>query len=68
VFGWDGLGVISFVCLFFFSLVVVVYLSICFQFNRKLPFEKYSAALFCRLLDKSYPEIDGNFLINIHHI
>jgi hypothetical protein len=28
--------------------VVVVYLSICFQFNRKLPFEKYSAALFCR--------------------
>jgi hypothetical protein len=30
------------------QVVVVVYLSICFQFNRKLPFEKYSAALFCR--------------------
>jgi hypothetical protein len=47
--------VISFVCFclfvfcFFFAfVVVVVYLSICFQLNRKLPFEKYSAALFCR--------------------
>jgi uncharacterized membrane protein YgaE (UPF0421/DUF939 family) len=52
VFGWGGLGVISFVCLFFvfasLFVVVVVYLSICFQFNRKLPFEKYTAALFCR--------------------
>jgi hypothetical protein len=51
VFGWGGLGVISLVCFFvvFVSLfiVIVVYLSICFQFNRKLPFEKYSAALFC---------------------
>jgi hypothetical protein len=25
---------------FFVSLFVVVYLSICFQFNRKVPFEK----------------------------
>jgi hypothetical protein len=51
VFGWGGLGVISFVCLFFVFaslFVVVVHLSICFQFNRKLPFEKYSGALFCR--------------------
>jgi ABC-type multidrug transport system permease subunit len=46
VFGWGGLGVISFFG--FLSLFVVVYLSICFQFNRKLPFEKYRAALFCR--------------------
>jgi hypothetical protein len=34
-------------CLVFFSLFVVVYLSICFQYNGKLLFEKYSAALFC---------------------
>jgi hypothetical protein len=47
--GWGGVRVISFVCLLFcFAFVVVVYLSFCFQFNRKLPFEKYSAALFYR--------------------
>jgi hypothetical protein len=45
VLGWSGLGVISFVWgffggFFFVSLFVVVYLSICFQFNRKVPFEK----------------------------
>jgi len=53
-----GVGdiVFLFVCLFgcfFFAFVVVVYLSICFHFNRKLPFENYSktlcsATLFCR--------------------
>jgi hypothetical protein len=26
---------------FFFAFFIVVYLSICFHFNRKLPFEKY---------------------------
>jgi hypothetical protein len=48
VFGWSGPGVILFVWGFVSLFVVVVYLSICFQFNRKLPFEKFSAALFCR--------------------
>jgi uncharacterized membrane protein YgaE (UPF0421/DUF939 family) len=43
VLGWGGLSVISLFGGFFFVslfVVVVVYLSICFQFNRKLPFEK----------------------------
>ena len=49
--GLVGVGCVwfrLFVCFFVSLFVVVVYLSFCFQFNRKLPFEKYSAALFYR--------------------